>query len=219
MRYWNFMATNSSDALRMFLARHVGAAALAMTLVSLVPFPVNASAVIFVAPMLTVTVLYAQTLRYSFHAASTGNFVTRIELPEYHLGDLDFASIDGNWTFSESLTPVLTGALLYGGVDPAGYVELSYHGNSGGLMAFYGDVLFDATVPTTTMTGAQFAFADVAGNMVTLDPPIPDTRFISSATGVPEPGSFGLLAFSMAALAGMTWVFRKVQPPDRPDPV
>jgi hypothetical protein len=198
------------------LARQNAAtAAIALTLIPLTALPSHAAG-----SSVTITATPGgtpgdYTIAYTVTNTSQGNpiasafggvSIIEIELPELHLGDLDFApdgsgSVGGvfGWTATETTTQDLIGSGLYSGT-PGGYIDLATSGYSANPIDPGESLTFTANVQTNLTVNAAFDVGFSDSSTVAVDPIIPKTNAL---TAVPEPSSFAALA---AAMLGLLWL-------------
>ncbi|MBS0640364.1 MAG: PEP-CTERM sorting domain-containing protein [Acetobacteraceae bacterium] len=142
--------------------------------------------------------VFAYTVKNTSTGASPWADITRIEIPEYALGDLNFfgynAYVPYGWTATEVTTPTLTGATLPGGVTPGGYWDLQ--AASGYGLAPSDSLPFWAESVTSATAKANFAFSVYSGQSGIVDPPVPNTA-------MPEPATTAILGAGLAGLLGL----------------
>ncbi len=189
------------DAVATYAMKGIGVVALATAIAPLTSYSAGAAAVAEITMSQTTVsghTIFNYTVKNTGTGHAHGDDITRIEIPEYYLGDLDFfgygVTLSNLWTATESTAATLTGASLPGGVTPGGYWLLDaidYGVGPSDSIIFSAESVTDATVK------ADFAWSvTFAGTSGIVDPPVPDTL-------IPEPATTAVLGAGLLGLLGL----------------
>ena len=180
--------------------KHTATASLAAVLLPLSAVPAHAIRA-NVAPTITATFGHdgaQQQIFYQVTNSSSRVEITRIELPEYHAGDIDFTGFQGGsgglpngWIATEFAAPQIPGTGPYVGFAGE-YVDLTTSGY--GIGPGGSALTFAANIPTANVTSAELGLGYNDGSVILVDPPIPNTN------SVPEPTTWALMMVGFGAV-------------------